>query len=406
MDAVEPSPHDPAKAYVAVLRYQLGDPKPYIYKTSDYGRSWTLLTDGKNGIPADFPTRVVREDPVREGLLFAGTEYGVYVSTNDGSSWQSFQQNLPVTPVTDMQIHRGDLVLSTMGRSFWILDNISTLRQTDLKGLDAPALFQPGTTIRYRTPSGAWGSDTPDYPRPSVILDYYLPRKSPTPVKLEIRDASGVVITAFSSDSIPSPQEGAVRDMGTNFTEFLVMESLENKPGINRFRWDMTQAGPWYSSDRRRYRNGPMVRPGKYTAVLRVGEQQSSQSFDLVMDPRVLAAGVTKADVEAQVDFLLKIRDKISETNLFEEEIEKSIAGLKGKKDLSPSEQSRLEALEQTLSGIQTAEGIYMQPMLADQWRYLYSMMDQADQLPGKDALDRYEALSRELTSIKAGLSN
>ena len=106
VDAVEPSPHDPAKAYVAVLRYQLGDPKPYIYKTENYGRSWTLLTDGKNGIPADFPTRVVREDPEREGLLFAGTEYGVYLSMDDGASWQSFQQNLPITPITDMKIHR------------------------------------------------------------------------------------------------------------------------------------------------------------------------------------------------------------------------------------------------------------------------------------------------------------
>ena len=155
VDAVEPSPHDPAKAYVAVLRYQLGDPKPYIYKTENYGRSWTLLTDGKNGIPADFPTRVVREDPEREGLLFAGTEYGVYLSMDDGASWQSFQQNLPITPITDMKIHRGDLVLSTMGRSFWILDNISTLRQSNLKDLDAPTLLKPETTIRYRTPSGA-----------------------------------------------------------------------------------------------------------------------------------------------------------------------------------------------------------------------------------------------------------
>ena len=113
----------------------MGDPKPYIYKTENYGRSWTLLTDGKNGIPADFPTRVVREDPGREGLLFAGTEYGVYISMDDGASWNTFQQNLPLTPITDMKIHRGDLVLSTMGRAFWILDNISTLRQSDLKFL-------------------------------------------------------------------------------------------------------------------------------------------------------------------------------------------------------------------------------------------------------------------------------
>ncbi|MDX1332934.1 MAG: hypothetical protein R3252_07885, partial [Robiginitalea sp.] len=404
VDAVEPSPHDPARAFVAVLRYQLGDPKPYIYKTENYGRSWTLLTDGKNGIPGDYPTRVVREDPERKGLLFAGTEYGVYISMDDGATWQSFQQNLPVTPITDMKIHRGDLVLSTMGRAFWILDNISTLRQTDLKGSDAPALFQPEPTIRYRTPSGAWGSNRPDYPRPSVILDYFLPEKSKTPVKLEIRDASGTVLTAFSSDSIPESPGSATRDMGTNFTEFLVTESLKNEVGFNRFHWDMTQAGPWYASERRRYRNGPMVKPGTYTAVLTVGNQKSSQSFELVMDPRVSDAGVTRADVAAQMDFQLKIRDKITETNRLQQRLEKSISELKDKKDRSQTEQSRLDSLEETLSKIETADGIYMQPMLADQWRYLYSMMNQADQAPGRDALDRFEELSGLLESLKSGV--
>jgi hypothetical protein len=149
-----------------------------------------------------------------------------------------------------------------------------------------------------------------------------------------------------------------------------------------------------------------MVKPGRYTAVLSAAGRQSSQSFDLVMDPRVLAAGVTKADVEAQVEFQLKIRDKITETNQLQQAIEKSISDMKGKKDLSQTEQSRLEGLKETLSRIETEEGIYMQPMLADQWRYLYSMMNQADQAPGKDALDRYEALSRELASIKSGASN
>ena len=115
VDAVEPSPHNPAKAYISVLRYQLGDAKPYLYKTTDYGKSWELIT---NGIPADFPTRVVREDPEREGLLYAGTEYGMFISFDDGKNWKPFQQNLPVTPITDLKIHRNDLVMSTMGRGF------------------------------------------------------------------------------------------------------------------------------------------------------------------------------------------------------------------------------------------------------------------------------------------------
>jgi photosystem II stability/assembly factor-like uncharacterized protein len=122
---VEPSPHRRGKAYVAVLRYLLGDWQPYIYRTTDYGETWTHLTPGTNGIPADFPTRVVREDPDREGLLYAGTEFGLFVSFDDGAHWQPFQQNLPVTPVTDIKVYRRDLVLSTMGRSFWILHNVT-----------------------------------------------------------------------------------------------------------------------------------------------------------------------------------------------------------------------------------------------------------------------------------------
>jgi len=402
VDAVEPSPHDPAKAYIAVLRYQLGDPKPFIYKTENYGKSWKLLTDGKNGIPLDYPTRVVREDPVRQGLLFAGTEYGVFVSMDDGGSWKSFQQNLPVTPITDMKIHRGDLVLSTMGRAFWILDNISPLRQTDLE-VEQPKLLKPQDAVRFRMPSGSWGSRMPEYPEPGVHLDYILPEASDQPLKLEIRNAEGQVLTAYSSDTIPSPANEMVRDMGTNFTEFLVTESLTNQKGLNRFRWDMTHAGPWNKSETRRYRNGPMAKPGTYTAVLTVGKVSSSQTFELEMDPRVLEAGVSEQDVDAQVALQLKVRDKVSETLQMQDKIEKEIETLEAEKR-NQTQEARLELLEETLSKIKTEEGIYMQPMLADQWRYLYFMLNQADQLPGKDAVDRFAELNSQLEVVKAAM--
>ncbi|MEL6919191.1 MAG: hypothetical protein AAFO99_15855, partial [Bacteroidota bacterium] len=128
VESIAASQHDLATAYIAVDRHLLGDTKPYFYKTMDYGASWTLLSTMTNGIPDDHTARVLREDPVKQGLLYAGTEYGMYVSFNDGIRWQSFQQNLPVTPITDLKIFRGDLVLSTMGRGFWILDNITSLR--------------------------------------------------------------------------------------------------------------------------------------------------------------------------------------------------------------------------------------------------------------------------------------
>jgi photosystem II stability/assembly factor-like uncharacterized protein len=402
VDAVEPSPHNPAKAYVAVLRYLLGDPKPYIYKTENYGKNWTLLTTGSNGIPEDFPTRVIREDPEREGLLFAGTEYGMFVSTNDGETWKPFQQNLPVTPITDLKIHRGDLALSTMGRGFWILDQIGPLRQRDLGALSEPYLFKPEKTTRYRTPSGAWNGDTPSYPRAGVVLDYFLPEKAEQPVKIEIRNTSGQVLTAFSSDSIPNANPGVGRDMGTNFTEFLVSESLTKNKGLNRFRWDMTMAGPWNSNDNRKYRNGPMVPPGVYKAVLVYGDKTLSQDFELVMDPRVLEGGVSETDVKQQVDFQMAVRDKLSEAYRFEEALEKEVQSLNSKPRLSDSEQSRLKTLEGLLARVQTAEGIYMQPMIADQWRYLYSMMNQADQVPGRDARQRFSELETELQRLKS----
>jgi photosystem II stability/assembly factor-like uncharacterized protein len=151
VDAVEPSPHDAAKAYIAVLRYQFGDWSPYIFKTEDFGRRWQLLTNGRNGIPANLPTRVIREDPVKEGLLYAGTDSGMFVSLDDGENWHEFQQNLAVTPVTDIKVIRDDLAISTMGRSFWVLDNISTLRQDAFQDAGSNAVvFKPKDTIRYR----------------------------------------------------------------------------------------------------------------------------------------------------------------------------------------------------------------------------------------------------------------
>src|SRR5262245_31785975 len=130
VQTIEDSPHRKGTAYVAIYRYlREHDLKPYIYKTENYGESWTLLTDGKNGIPVDHPTRVIREDPAREGLLYAGTDFSAYVSFNGGRNWQSLAQNLPATPVTDIRVHRNDLVISTMGRSLWIMDNVTPLQQ-------------------------------------------------------------------------------------------------------------------------------------------------------------------------------------------------------------------------------------------------------------------------------------
>lgn len=402
VDAVEPSPHDPAKAYISVLRYQLGDPKPYIYKTTNYGKSWVLLTTGTNGIPADYPTRVVREDPEREGLLYAGTEYGMFISFNDGANWSAFQQNLPVTPITDLKVHQNDLVMSTMGRGFWILDNISPLRQKEFPNLSTATLFPPLNAIRYRSPSGSRGDESPSYPEETVEIDYFLPANATT-VKLEIKDAKGATVATFLSDTAKNKlKEEVITNMGLNQVEYITDKSLSIKKGMNRFRWDMTMTGPWHSQKNRRFQGGPMVEPGTYQVSLTIGEQKLTQQFELLMDPRVEAFGINQSDIAEQVAFQLKVRDLLSAARQLEDQLSKSLVNLKSKEDLTADEKLQISQANKVLSQLNTEEGIYMKPMLIDQISYLYYMLNQADQAPGKDAFDRYEELNKLFEELKS----
>jgi photosystem II stability/assembly factor-like uncharacterized protein len=408
VDAVEPSPHDAAKAYIAVLRYQFGDWKPYIYRTDDFGRSWDLLTDG-NGIPEDYPTRVVREDPDKQGVLYAGTEYGIFVSLDDGDTWHDFQQNLPVTPVTDIKIVRGDLAISTMGRSFWVLDNITTLQQDAINSLDGePALFQPKTTIRYRRPRGMPNTEVPDYPQPAVVIDYYLPRDFSERLVMEILDDAGNVVNRFTNadeDSDDGPDEQALTDMGTNQTIFLVDDSLSTDAGLNRFRWTMRHFGAWHSNEDRRYQNGPMVKPGTYTVRLSAGDSTMEHAFELQVDPRVLAGGTTLVDISAQVDLQLEITELLSSARRLEDELDteqEELAELETGNGLSDQQQARLENVNAVLAALQTAEGIYMEPMLTAQISYLYNMINAADQAPGQEAEARFAELSQQFQALTA----
>ncbi|HEU5219335.1 MAG TPA: hypothetical protein VFU23_11780, partial [Gemmatimonadales bacterium] len=194
VQTVEPSPIRKGKAYVSILRYMLGDWQPYAFRTLDYGKTWTRITTGSNGIPADWPVRVVREDPTREGLLYAGTEYGLFVSFDDGGTWLPFQQNLPVTPVTDIAVYRNDLTLSTMGRGYWILDDISALHQAPLAGPSSARLFQPRDALRLRYSGPGNDPGDPQHPQPGMYLDYQLTEDATAPVKLEILDPAGTAL--------------------------------------------------------------------------------------------------------------------------------------------------------------------------------------------------------------------
>jgi hypothetical protein len=378
----------------------LGDRKSYIYKTDNYGESWQLLSTGSNGIPKEYPARVVREDPEKEGLLFAGTEYGLFVSFDDGDSWKEFQQNLPLTPITDIKIHRDDLVLSTMGRGFWILDDINVLRQENLNQIKEDFLFKPNTAIRYRSPSGARTSEYPKYPKAAVSIDYFLREDVNTPFKLEILNDDQELVNTYISDTTELSKDTVKRNMSTEFLNYQVSDKLKAKKGYNRFKWDMTATGPWNKKAGNRYKNGPLVKPGTYTAKLTINDKVLLQSFEIMIDPRVVETGISEEIINKQVDFQLKIRDLLNKALLLVDELEEEQKSLENKEITTAAEKSKLAQMEKVLYKLKTREGIYEQPMLTSQIYYLYSMMNEADQEIGKDALDRFGELENEFNSI------
>ncbi|MFK7830678.1 MAG: WD40/YVTN/BNR-like repeat-containing protein [Congregibacter sp.] len=401
VDSVEPSPHDPAEAYIAVLRYQLGDYKPYAYRTTDYGKSWTLLTDGKNGIPADYPVRVVREDPERPGLLFAGTEYGIYVSFDDGGSWQSFQQNLPVTPVTDIKIHRGDLVLSTMGRAFWVLDDVATLRQAPLPSVgDEPVLFSPDMTVRYRqTFRNRDPEAVPQYPTPAAYVDYYLPEDFDGSLSLEVLDADGELINAFSPAEKDAEEPAkVVEDMMLNEVRFLETDTLTADSGLNRFAWDMRYRGAWHKDEDERFSDGPLVAPGDYHVRLTVNDTVLEQAVTIAVDPRVADLGVTEDDIAAQTLLQKKVLALLDSAR-------RTAQALHVELDALDDDEARRATLKATLAELETPKGTYMPAKLIGQIGYLYRMLDHADQAPGNEALDRYAVLQQQYQDLLSSVS-
>ncbi len=330
---IEPSPHDPATAYVAAYRYKLDDFQPYLYKTNDYGKRWEKIT---GGIPEQEFTRVIREDPGRRGLLYAGTETGVYVSFDAGKSWQSLQRNLPVAPIYDLLVKDNDLVAATHGRSFWILDDLTLLHQMTEAAVNAPVhLFRPRSTYRflpaqgygrpsvpgknYRVASGVLASyyekktpegktvqvllDAGKNPPDGVVVTYFLKEKPEGEVKLSFLDAEGVPIKTFSSRAADDPQADSKETL------------VPSEVGMNRFEWDMQYPGERTVSGggvMGQNPAGPLVPPGTYQIRLKVGDESHTESFQLLKDPRVPA---TQEDLEAQFALLVKIRDKLSEFN-------------------------------------------------------------------------------------------
>jgi photosystem II stability/assembly factor-like uncharacterized protein len=284
---IDASPHDPATAYAAVSRYMVDDFTPYIYKTSDYGRTWTRINEG---IASNEAVRAVRADPVKRGLLYAATERGVWFSIDDGAHWNSLKLNLPAMPVTDLVVKNADLVISTFGRGFWILDDISPLRQLTSAIIASPAayLFQPENThrldwgIEYR-----FGGDLrADNPKSGVIVRYWLPRAD-APVAIRIRDEKGVSIGSFDSkrDSAMVPTER----------------------GVNTFVWNMRYPDPGTAdSTGRMFLSGPLALPGRYTIELTSEDTDLKRTARIQPDPRIR---LDDLGARAQFAFHTKIKE-------------------------------------------------------------------------------------------------
>jgi photosystem II stability/assembly factor-like uncharacterized protein len=355
---IEVSPHDPATAYVAAFRYKLDDYQPYLYKTNDYGKSWQKIT---NGIPENEFTRVIRQDPSRRGLLYAGTETCVYVSFDDGESWQPLQLNLPVAPIHDLIIKEDDLVAATHGRSFWILDDLTPLRQLadgipdspfdKLKG-DSAHLFAPRAAYRtpapigssrqsgpgknYNVASGAPATfreikkpsgevtraflDAGQNPPDGVVVTYHLKEKPRGEVTLTFLDAKGQEVKRFSSRQAPSPDPSGVGQSATEEVSPVQKDGAQEptvsaEAGMNRFVWNLRYADARaVPGDKTTERSlaGPLAAPGTYQVQLAIGDETYTQSFEIRKDPRVAA---TQDDLDAQLALLLRIRDKLSETH-------------------------------------------------------------------------------------------
>ncbi|ADR22835.1 hypothetical protein MATR_33180 [Marivirga tractuosa] len=306
INSIEADPFTKGGAYIAATSYKNGDYQPYLYKTKDYGKSWTKIV---NGIQNDHFTRVVRADPERKGLLYAGTETKMYVSFDDGASWNDFQLNLPIVPITDLTIKDNHLIAATQGRGFWLIDDLTVLHQlSDEIAQKDFYLFQPKKT--YRIGGRSYESKTAGENMPSGVITYFHLKDtaSADTVKIQYKEKSGKVIATYSTHPDKEAKE----------------EKLTVEPGSNQFIWNMRYPDAegfegmilWWSST-----SGPTALPGEYDVELSVNGNSQKQEFEIIKDPR---SSSTQEDLKAQFDFQNRVISKLSETNLAIKDIRKA----------------------------------------------------------------------------------
>jgi hypothetical protein len=333
---IEASPFDAGTAYAAVDAHRLDNFRPYIFKTSDFGKTWSRII---GGLPDNCYVHAVREDPGKKGLLYAGTESGVWVSFDDGGHWQALQLNLPTTPIHDLIVHNDDLVVATHGRSYWVLDNIAPLRQLTAGVANEQAhLFAPGVATRARI-----GHREPrrfpigENPLEGTYVYYWLKEAPKEPVKLEFLDAQGKVIRKFTSEVKKKAEDRE------EFDDDPEVEHIPAEVGLNRFVWDLRYEPPT-KIPAAIYDNGqpagPLALPGTFQARLTVGGKSYESPLEIKMDPRVKTSS---DDLRKQFELLTKLRER-------EEEMNKAILGIRDLRNQLQSLEKRLGPAEQTKS--------------------------------------------------------
>jgi photosystem II stability/assembly factor-like uncharacterized protein len=404
---IDASPHDGNTAYVAVDRHRLDDFKPYIFKTNDLGKTWSTIV---NGIPEGAYLRAVREDPKRKGLLYAGSEIGVFVSFDDGAHWQPLQLNLPVSPIHDLVIKDDDLVVGTHGRSFWVLDNLTPLRQINAQSAQAEMiLYQPQVALRLHYPEEVdRRQPVGDNPPPGAIIDYYFKAVPKDEVSLDILDGQGKLVRHLSS------KEKKETEQPPEWPDQVKrLKTIPANEGMNRFAWDLRHDDPvqtpgaFYIGDAPK---GPLALPGDYQIKITVAGKSQTAPLRLVIDPRTKGQ---EPEVQKQFDLAMQTKDRISQLHTAINEIREVKSQIKDlhtrfgeDQRVKPALQAademekKMSEVEQQLIQVNTksSEGTLAFPsMLNEQFDSLSHVIEASDRQPTKPQLDVFAGLSKRL---------
>lgn len=416
---ISASHFDEKTAYISVSRFRVDDLQPYIYKTHDGGATWQAIAAG---LPENAPVNVVREDPVRKGMLYAGTETGVWVSLDDGNDWQSIEYNLPHTSMRDLMVHEDDLIVATHGRSFWVLDDVAPLRQMDAQVAQAgPYLFAPGAAVRVRRstytdtpmpPDEPMGENPPD----GAAIDYTLPADVRGPVTLEIVDAQGNVVRRYASDDKTEATEPELAKQLIPLYWLRMPATLPGTSGMHRWVWDLHEAQPTATHYEYpisavphatpRVPQGVLALPGQYVVRLTVDGKTLTAPLTVKMDPRVTAAPADLAaehEAETELAGLMTASAKAAlEAHSAREQVEKGMPGAAAA--VKTPLQSLDDALNALLNGKEGADGAEEAPGLDDlagEVQGLYTQVGQADAAPTQAQEAAWKHVAQEWREVQ-----